>query len=587
MKSINLEYQFDICVIGGGMSGICAAVSAARKGAKVALVHDRAVLGGNASEEVKMWIRGASSNFPFYRESGLIEEIALRNAYFNPTMSYGVWSGVLYDLVTAEKNLTLFLNTACLDAKEDNQEIKSVTCWRLTSYEYIKINAEFFIDCSGDSVLSFFTSAKYMVGREDKGAFNEPHGQHRADEKTMGSSCILQARKTNKAIPFTAPSFAKKFNDDNFLKRLNIDDRTAFSSDNYWWIELGGDMDVIKDAATINHELIACAYGVWDYVKNSGKFDSQNWQLEWVGFLGGKRESRRYLGDYVLSEGDIVSSVKFFDEVAYGGWYMDDHNPLGLKTNDAPNRYVYFDKPYSIPYRCLYSSNLKNLFFAGRNVSVTHMALSSTRVMATCALIGQAAGTAAFLAFKKGVDCRGVLDYIDELKQILRRDDCFLLHTPRIVSMEISKCEKHLKNPLYKKILRGVERKTERGDVAIILDKGERFEIEFEKIFVENVRLLLDSDVAREFEKDYELRQFPQILHITDEKLSKMPPNLVKNYSVFVKKNGEWKTALSDQNNFKRLIFISIGEEIEGVAFMASQTYGAEKVKLLSLDVEY
>lgn len=154
--------------------------------------------------------------------------------------------------------------------------------------------------------------------------------------------------------------------------RLNI--RAPFDPcENFWWLEIGGDGDSLNKAEEYNRELIACAFGAWDYIKNSGKFRCENRELDWVGFLAGKRESRRYIGDYTLTQNDVEQATPFEDEVAYGGWSMDDHDPRGLFAEGAPNVQHPIRAPYPIPYRCLSSANVKNLFFAGRNISVTHI----------------------------------------------------------------------------------------------------------------------------------------------------------------------------------------------------------------------
>ena len=165
MDELKEELRTQFCVIGGGIAGICAAVSAARRGVKVVLLHDRPVLGGNASSEVRMWIRGASTAFPYYREGGIVEELSMRNIRYNPTLSFGVWDSVLYDLVISEPNITLLLNTSCIHAVEQGAKIVSIEAWQLTTYKRLRIYADYFADCSGDSILSYFTSAKYMYGR--------------------------------------------------------------------------------------------------------------------------------------------------------------------------------------------------------------------------------------------------------------------------------------------------------------------------------------------------------------------------------------------------------------------------------------
>ena len=424
-----IKYKADLCVIGGGISGICVAVSAARKGVKVILVHDRNVLGGNASSEIRMWPRGACTHFPEYREGGIFEEIALDNMYFNPEMNYSVFDAVLYNKVVSEKNIKLLLGTTCIGAKSKDGKITSIKAWQLASYNTFNIKADYFADCSGDCILAEFTDALYMQGRESKDEYYEPHGKDVKDNKTMGNSCLFQLRKTDKTVTNKPFPFEKELDTTAINKRINFNNND-YLHQNYWWLELGGNKDALKDADQINHELISLAFSTYSHmVKTTG--GKSGWTLDWVGFLAGKRETRRYVGDYVLTENDLLNSKKFDDEIAYGAWSLDDHNPDGFYGTE-PNVKTLLNAPYAIPYRSVYSKNISNLFFAGRNISVTHLALSSTRVIATCAIIGQAVGNACVVAKRHGVLPRQVgINFIDELKQEILLDDLLLLDTKR------------------------------------------------------------------------------------------------------------------------------------------------------------
>lgn len=572
----------EFCVIGGGLAGICAAVAAARRGVKVVLIHDRPVLGGNSSSEIKMWVRGASIDFPEYREGGIIEEIAMRNAFYNPEMTYAGWDGVLYGLVKDEPNVKLFLNTSCCAAEYKKGKILSVTAWQLTSYKKIKVSAEFFADCSGDGILSYVVPAPFTSGREGKKQYGENLAPDKPDKKTMGNSCLLQARETEKEITFKAPPFAHKFTDEEFNGRMDLNNPESFKTDNFWWIELGGEGDVVTEAESINDRLISYVYGVWDYIKNSGKFDSAKWELDWVGFLGAKRESRRYIGDYVLSQTDLEKPTVFLDEIAYGGWAMDDHDPYGMDTSRPPNRTIALKKPYGIPYRCLYSRKIKNLFFAGRNISATHIALSSSRVMATCSLMGQAAGTACAVALERNTDVRGAGKYISVIQRYLRDDDCYLLNTPRI-PYPILAAEGDARFEVFKS---GAERSIDGAEYRAEFEKGEEAVLEFASAHVKKVRFVFDNDVARKFCKDFNLRMFPLKLHVgKNDKKAEISPDLCKSFQVYVKTGEEWKLFTEVENNYRRLVYIDINEEVSGVKFVGKQTFGAEKIYLISFDI--
>ena len=197
------------------------------------------------------------------------------------------------------------------------------------------MRAGLFADCSGDSILAPLTGAAFRVGREARDEFGEKTSIETADNKTMGMSCLIQARRTDETIDFIAPAWAKKLSDEDIARRTP---HMESSSENFWYLELGGDRDSIGDTETVRDELVALAFGFWDYYKNSGKFPgAEKWQLDFLGFLPGKRESRRMEGPYIMHQGDVLSGGKFEDVVAYGGWPLDDHHPGGFYHLGAPN----------------------------------------------------------------------------------------------------------------------------------------------------------------------------------------------------------------------------------------------------------
>lgn len=431
------QIKADFCVVGGGMSGLCAAIAAARHGLKTVLMHERAVLGGNASSEIRMWLCGArgSNN----RETGIIEEIQLENYYRNPTKNYYIWDTVLYDFAVREPNLTLLLNCTCMDAQTEQGafadgrtvRIRRVTGYQMTTQTFIDVEAAQFADCSGDSILAPLTGAEYRVGREAASEFGEISSTEQEDRKTMGMSCLLQGRETTREVKFTPPAWRTYVTKEQMR---GMGDPYDYS-ENYWYLELGGEQDSIHDTEEIAGELIPLAVGVWDYLKNRSEYDLKKWDLDFLGFLPGKRESRRLVGEYMVTQVDVSSCKMYPDTVAFGGWPLDDHYPGGFKHRGTPNTDYQTPAPYPLPYRALYSRNVENLFFAGRNISVTHMALSSVRVMLTCALFGQAIGTAAAIAVHRALTPHGVYrEALTELQQQLMNDDCFLPGFTRRVS---------------------------------------------------------------------------------------------------------------------------------------------------------
>lgn len=487
-----IRHQADICVIGGGMSGMIAAISAARHGARVVLMHDRPVLGGNASSEIHMWIRGAAGKEN--REAGILQELELENIYRNPTMNYSIWDSVLLQAVTAEKNITLLLNCSCLDCQTAGSRITSVTGWQLNTYAFHTVEAQLFLDCSGDSILAPLCGAAYRVGREGQSDLGESEAPAQADRKTMGNSCLIEARQTDHSCPFIPPEWANVYPDDASMMDKNHD--FIGTGVNFWWIELGGEQDTIADTQTLNMELLKIAFGVWDHIKNRGDHGADNWELEWVGFLPGKRESRRYEGDYMLTQQDLSTGRPFPDVVAYGGWTMDNHLPAGFYAPGYSSHHLSVNAPYPIPYRCLYSRNIDNLMFAGRNISASHLAMSSTRVMATCSLMGQAAGTAAALAVEKACDPRGIYqDHMAELQRRLMDDGCYLpglTRSPAPVQIDLPPEQLAILQNGWERPHAGVENR-------ILLPAGTRLTIILPApAHRQALRLALDPDFSRE-----------------------------------------------------------------------------------------
>lgn len=420
------DLSCDLFIAGGGMSGVCAALAAARRGAKVILAQDRSRLGGNSSSEVKMHIVGADihGSRPGWREGGIIEELRVEDAVRNPQRSREMWDLLLYDKLKSEPNVTLLLDTACCAAETQSGRIVRVLARSDKTETIYRIEAKLFGDCTGDCRLALEAGADMRVGRESKSEFNESLGLDVADDHTLGSSILFTSRDYGKPMPFRPPSWARKVTAD--MLRLRPVNSWEYG---FWWVEWGGHLDTIQDNEQIRHELLAIALGVWDYIKNSGaKPSSANWALDWIGMVPGKRGSRRILGDHVLSENDLMGkNPPFSDGVCIGGWSMDDHPPSGFdKSELKPARQVPPPHPYNIPLRSLYSRNITNLMMAGRNISATHVAFTSTRVMATCAVIGQAMGTAAAECLRRGVAPRQLAtssEAVTELQQCLLRDD--------------------------------------------------------------------------------------------------------------------------------------------------------------------
>lgn len=422
----------DIAVVGGGLSGVCAAVAAARLGKTVSLIQNRPVLGGNSSSEVRVWVCGATAHGTnrYARETGIMGEMFVENQYRNIDGNPYFWDLVVLETVKAEKNIQLFLNTDVheveADGDENNRTIRSVTGWMMGSERQIRFESDMFLDCTGDGLVGFLAGAKYRIGREAREEYNEDWAPILADDITLGSTLLFYTKDAGRPVKYTPPSFAKDIAQTTIPMK-----RVIRSGDNgcaYWWIEWGGELDTVHDNERIRDELWSVIYGIWDYIKNSGKFDAENMTLEWVGSIPGKREYRRFVGDYVLSQNDIIAQREFEDRVAFGGWSIDLHPPQGMYSTESGSKHLHADGVYHIPFRSLYSVNVGNLLMAGRDISATHVAFGTTRVMATCAVIGEAAGTGAALSVEKGITPRELYkNHLRELQQVMLRQDASII----------------------------------------------------------------------------------------------------------------------------------------------------------------
>lgn len=422
MRMVQLDC--DLLVAGGGLAGVCAAIAAARHGAKVVLVQDRSRLGGNSSSEVKMHVVGANQHNgrPGWREGGILEELRLADAVNNHQRCWELWDLLLYDKVVSEPNITLLLETVVYAATVQEGRITEAIARCDKSEHLYRIRAKIYADCTGDSRLALEAGAEMRTGREARSEFNESLAPEKRDEGTLGSSVLFTSKLYRNPVPFTPPSWARKITKDQLIHR-----KITSWEYGYWWIEWGGYKDVIGDNERIRFELLSIIMGVWDYIKNSGDFpDSKLWGMDWVGMMPGKRGSRRLVGDHTLTQDDLMKGG-FSDAVAIGGWAMDAHPPEGFDRPDLPpNTVLSPPEVYDIPLRSLYSRNIANLFMAGRNISASYVAFTSARVMATCAVIGQAVGTAAARCVETGLTPRQLArdpKHIEHLQQTLLRDD--------------------------------------------------------------------------------------------------------------------------------------------------------------------
>lgn len=423
-----LTHHADLAIVGGGMAGVCCAITAARQGLSVVLIHDRPVLGGNASSEVRLWILGATAhmgnNCRWARESGVIGEIVVENMARNPEGNPLIVDALLLEMCLAEPRLTVLLNTAAVDctkADSDLDRIASVTAFCAQNSTLYHVHAPLFCDSSGDGILGFRAGAAFRIGAEAREEFGEKFAPDESYGSLLGHSIYFYSKDTGRPVAFTPPSFALSPHEIESKIPRHAGFKVGEDGCRLWWIEYGGRLDTVHDTETIKWELWKVAYGVWNYFKNSGKFlQAKNLALEWVGHIPGKRESRRFEADTWLTQHDFVEQRAHPDDVSYGGWAIDLHPADGVYSPHHGCTQWHSRGVYPIPYRAMYSRNIKNLFLAGRVIAASHVAFGSSRVMATCSLGGQAVAVAAALCRRQNALPRDIAS--PPLIQQLQRD---------------------------------------------------------------------------------------------------------------------------------------------------------------------
>jgi len=410
--------HFDLVVVGGGIAGTCAAISASRMGLKVALIQDRPVLGGNNSSEIRVHLKGDIDKNYYPKLGRIVREMDNGDpGNGNPdAQEYGDARKI--EIVKAEKNLTLFLNTYVFKAEKEKDRIVAVTGRDIATNQETRFTGTYFSDCTGDGTLGYLAGAAFRMGRESKAETGESLAAEKPDSFTLGTSNLWASLPTDSITTFPATPWALQFSDEYHIDASKAD----------WEWETGfGNFNTITQAEQIRDHNLRAIYGNWSYLKNSKPEKYGKQQLAWVAYIGGKRESRRIIGDHILTQMDIQEGKMYPDGAVTATWTIDLHfpDPVNKKYFEGQEFFAGTKHirvaPYTIPYRCLYSKNISNLFMAGRNISTTHVAFGSTRVMRTCGMMGEVVGFAAYVANKYHGSPRSVYaDHLPELMDLLK-----------------------------------------------------------------------------------------------------------------------------------------------------------------------
>lgn len=412
--------NYDLVVIGAGMSGLCAAIAAARLGLKVALVQDRYILGGNNSSEVRVGL-GGQINMPPYPSLGYILNEIGPDRIGNARGAHHYQDWKKWDVIAAEPNISLFAGYTVVNAEMKDGKIVAVTAVEATNQNLIRISGNLFSDCTGDANLAVMAGAATMMGREARSEFGETLAPEKADDFTMGVSIEWYCEDWNTPCSFP----------DSVDWGLKLDEDTVepVHRANWYW-EVGMRDDQIADAEKIRDYGMYVAYSTFSYCKNrlAKKEDWECTHLTWVSHVSGKRESRRIVGDLILREQDLTRPIPYEDGTCTTTWRIDQHYPMEKNSADYPGEeWMSYGKlmpidPYAIPYRCLYSRDVPNLFMAGRDISVTHVALGSVRVMRTCAMMGEVVGMAAAVCRRRGSMPRDVYTtWFQDLVELMKK----------------------------------------------------------------------------------------------------------------------------------------------------------------------
>lgn len=568
--------NYDLIVVGGGVGGIVAAITASRYGLKTALINDRHILGGNGSEEGNIALEGSAHRG--YHETGVVYEIKNYRQYNRVT-----WSKAFDYFTKKEKNLDVYSNMLVVDAIVYNDTIKEVLAVNTHDLTEYKFSGSQFVDATGDGWLGYYAGAAYRIGREAKFQHNEEFAPEAADCNTMSGCatktvtelfdtiCSYFAEETDGPVDYIAPDWAFKLPQGDDLGRTpkNLD-RGA------WWLELPNDYDDVFESEYVRDSMFKMTAGYFDWLKNSWleKEKARNWRLKAFGTYLAKRETRRLVGDYILTENDFTENTHFFDAVCYCGWNIDVHHINGIFSGRNGRFTLNQATPISpIPFGALYSKNIKNLMIASRCLSVTHIGLGPTRVMLTIGTMGQAVATAAYLCKKYNTGPRNIRnEHIDELQQLLLKD-----------GMSIPGVFNHDKNDLARTALITADSCLESGAAENVVNgrtrktDGEPYAWISKESAPQSITLTFDSEKT--------IKQVRVTLDMPFDKYTfgfkEMPETstLVTDFSVSALTKDGWKTVKNISENIQRLVVIDFEPTLaKAVKITATKTFNCENI---------
>lgn len=419
IKAAKSAGKYDFVVVGGGVAGMCAAASAARLGLKVALINDRPILGGNNSSEIRVHLGGKLNLQPYTNLGNMLREFG-HSKFGNAKPAENYEDEKKQAFIDAEKNITLFSSTRAIGVEMNDKKIKAVITKHIETGEELRFEAPIFSDCTGDGTIGVLAGAQFRMGRESRAEHNEKLAPEQADKLTMGASVQWYSKNSDSEKKFPNFSYGLNFTEES-SEKVTMGE---------WTWETGMNYDQIKDFERIRDYGMMVIYSNWAFLKNrsSQRAKYANMELDWVAYVSGKRESRRLIGDYILNGNDIADSKIYDDGTASTSWSIDLHYPDPKNSKYFPGgefKSIAVHNPstiYPVPYRCLYTKDVDNLLMAGRHISVTHVALGTTRVMRTTAMLGEVVGMAAAICHKHNSLPRSVYtDYLSELKDLMNK----------------------------------------------------------------------------------------------------------------------------------------------------------------------